>query len=58
VDHVAFKLLIEGQHFGELGMIYKCVRTATVISRSYNTMARLGYGPFRELVGEYPEYLA
>ena len=37
-------------------MIYKCRRTATVISRNYNTMARLEELPFRELVSEFPEY--
>jgi len=51
------KLLTEGDHFGEISMIYKCPRTATVISRNYNTLARLTYEMYREIVNEYPDYL-
>ena len=36
------KQLKEGSHFGEIAMIYKCRRTATVSSLNYNTMAILG----------------
>jgi len=50
-------LLTEGDHFGEISLIYKCRRTATVISRNYNTLARLSYDMYRELVNEHPEYL-
>jgi hypothetical protein len=35
------KKLKEGDHFGEIAMIYKCRRTATFISKNYNTMAKL-----------------
>lgn len=42
-EHIAVALLTEGSHFGEIGLIYGCERTATVISRNYNTMAILGY---------------
>jgi len=38
---VAVRLLVEGDHFGEIGVVYECRRTATVISRNYNTMASL-----------------
>jgi CRP-like cAMP-binding protein len=51
------KILKEGDHFGEISMIYKCRRTATVILRNYNTMAKLEEARFRELVGEFPEYM-
>ena len=37
-------------------MIYKCKRTATIVSRNYNTMARLSYFKYRELVVEYPVF--
>ena len=40
-DHISVKLLITGDHFGEIALIYKCRRSATVVSRNYNTMARL-----------------
>ena len=36
---VAVKLLVEGDHFGEIGVLYECRRTATIVSRNYNTMA-------------------
>ena len=53
---MAIKLLVEGQHFGEIGMMFKCSRTATVTSRNYNTMARLGLGEFKEVSIDYPEF--
>ena len=56
-EHIALKILVEGQHFGEIGIIYKCKRTTTVLSRNYNTMARLGIRQFNDIVGNAPEYL-
>jgi F-box and leucine-rich repeat protein 7 len=57
IEHVAHKILVEGQHFGEIGVIYKCPRTCTVLSRNYNTLARLGSVQFNEIIGNCPEYL-
>lgn len=34
-------ILGEGDHFGEVALIYNCRRSATVISSDYNTFARL-----------------
>jgi len=51
------KILKEGDHFGEIAMIYKCKRTASVMSLNYDTIAVLGEDQFRSLVAEYPEYL-
>jgi len=51
-DH---KLLSEGMHFGEISAIYNCPRTATVISRNFNTMGRVSYIRYRDLVNEYPD---
>ena len=48
--------LYEGYHFGEISLIYKCKRSATVISTNYNTFARLISPAFKELVSEFPEY--
>ena len=42
-EHIAVRLLTEGDYFGEVGMIYGCGRTTSVISRNYNTMARISY---------------
>ena len=52
----AVKLMVEGDHIGEIGIIYKCKRTASVVSRNYNVMSRLGKHNFRELALEYPDY--
>ena len=38
-NHICFKLLVEGDHFGEIGLIYGCKRTATVNARNYTTIA-------------------
>jgi CRP-like cAMP-binding protein len=40
-DHEGFKVLEQGHHFGEISMIYKCKRTASVACRDYNTLAIL-----------------
>ena len=40
-EHVAFRLLTEGDQFGEIGLFYGCPRTATVTCRNYNTLASL-----------------
>ena len=55
-DHEGLRLLVEGDHFGELALIYRCRRTASVVSRNYNTLARMTAHRFRELAAEYPEY--
>lgn len=54
---VAEKLLIEGDHFGEIGVIYDCKRTATVVSRNYNTMSRITSARFYDLSNEIPKYV-
>ena len=33
------RILAQGDHFGEIGMIYKCKRSATVIATNYCTCA-------------------
>jgi len=42
-ETISEKLLIAGDHFGEVGLIYRCKRTASIVSRNYNTMASLSY---------------
>ena len=51
-----FKKLYEGEHFGEIAMIYKCRRSASVLSKNYNTMARLGEDQYKNLISEFPDY--
>jgi len=54
--HIAVSLLTEGDQFGEIAMIYRCKRTATIVSRNYNTMARISYFKYREVINEYPQF--
>jgi len=56
-EHVAVKLLTEGDYFGEIALIYSCQRSASIVSRNYNTMARISYQYYREIVNEYPDFL-
>ena len=53
---VAIRLLSEGDFFGEIGMIYNSIRSATVISRNYNTFSRFDYSQYSDLVNEFPEF--
>ena len=53
-EHIAHRFLVEGDHFGEIGMIFDCRRTATVVSRNYNTMATISKAQFHELMIELP----
>ena len=54
--HVAVRLLSVGNHFGEISTIYGCKRTSTVISRNYNTMARISQDNFHVVATEFPEF--
>ena len=56
VQHALIRLLTEGDHFGEICLLYRCPRTCSVISRNYNTMARLLHQGFRSVINQYPEY--
>jgi len=56
VEIIAHRLLIEGDHFGEISTIYGVPSTASVISRNYNTMATLSRQKFLDLVNEIPDY--
>jgi F-box/leucine-rich repeat protein 7 len=48
------KLLIGGDHFGEVGLIYDCPRTCTVMTSDYNILARLSKIKLRMLCSDYP----
>ena len=48
------RVLVEGNHFGEIPLLYKCKRTCTIISRNYNMMARISYGHFKLFLSLYP----
>lgn len=40
-EHEGIRTLAEGDHFGEVSMIYKTKRTASVLCANYNTFALL-----------------
>ena len=50
------KCLVQGDHFGEISLLYDCPRTATINSRNYNTIAVLSAGNFNELKYDFPLY--
>ena len=51
------KLLSSGDSFGEIGVIYNCSRTCTVMSTDYSIIAGLQRHRFRMLTSDYPELL-
>jgi CRP-like cAMP-binding protein len=53
---IFIRRLLEGDHFGEVSIIYNCKRTATVISMNYNTFAFMRSLGYKRLVQDYPEY--
>jgi CRP-like cAMP-binding protein len=55
-EHVAVKLLTEGLHFGEIGMLYKTARTATIIARSYNMVGYVTRRVFLDTCSVLPDY--
>jgi CRP-like cAMP-binding protein len=41
-----FKVLGVNDYFGEIGLVYGCKRTASVVSRKYTTLAKLTKAKF------------
>ena len=48
------KYLYEGDHFGEIGLIFNSRRTATVKSRNYGSLAKLPEQGFKNLERQFP----
>jgi CRP-like cAMP-binding protein len=44
-----------GMHFGEIGLLYGCSRSATVISSNYCTCSSINRTEYNELLILYPE---
>ena len=51
-----FKILGPADYFGEIGLVYGCKRTATVVSRKYTTLAKLSKAKFTMIVTEFPKF--
>ena len=49
------KFLYDGDHFGEIGLIYGCNRTATVKSNNYGSLAKLTNDGYKELTKNFPQ---
>ena len=47
------KLLYDGDHFGEIGLIFESKRTASVKSINYGSLARLWKSGFKELTKSF-----
>mmetsp|Transcript_32 Transcript_32/g.63 ORF Transcript_32/g.63 Transcript_32/m.63 type:complete len:94 (-) Transcript_32:1087-1368(-) len=48
--------LIDGDHFGEIGMIFESKRTATVKSENYGTLALLKRSHYLELTKTFDSF--
>ena len=46
--------LNNGDYFGEVALLKKCLRTATVKSRNYSTLAQLNQLNFEQIIQRYP----
>jgi CRP-like cAMP-binding protein len=44
-----------GMHFGEIGLLYGCPRSATVISSNYCTCSSINRTEYNELLILYPD---
>ena len=44
-----------GDHFGEISMLYKCKRTASVVSRKYATLGYLTRTDYKKVIYRYQE---
>lgn len=50
------RVIREGDHFGEISLVYRCPRSCSVYARNYNILAKLTRERYKEIVGEYPAY--
>lgn len=56
-QHLKMKVLRQGQLFGEISLIYKCMTTASVIALKYCTIGKLKSDDFTEITLQHPEIL-
>ena len=46
------KLLVEGSYFGEIALIYKCLRTSDIMAKNYVSLASIKKNQFLSLLGK------
>lgn len=56
-DHSNYKILKQGDHFGEISLIYNCRRTATVISRNYSTLGKISKDLVTQIQSDNPGFV-
>lgn len=49
------KILSEGEHFGEVGLLYNCPRTMAVETHKYSILARLARSDFSTFIYSHPD---
>jgi CRP-like cAMP-binding protein len=54
-ERIKNNLLVQNNFFGEVGCIYNCNRTCSVMTCSYNILARLTKPRLKNLLIDYPE---
>jgi len=52
----AIRILAEGDIIGEIGVVYKCPRSATVESRNYNILAKISAHDYNNFRQEFPGF--
>jgi CRP-like cAMP-binding protein len=52
--HLSKRLLLPGDYFGEISLIYNCRRTANVISSKYSTLSKLTRSSYNNITTEFP----
>ena len=55
--HLKQQVLRQGQHFGEISLIYKCQTTASVIALKYCMVGKLLQKDFNDIITEHPMIL-
>ena len=53
-ERIKTNLLGASDFFGELGCLFKCKRTCSIMSASYNIVARLTKPRLRNIISDYP----